>query len=209
MSLFAPNPTGQPTPAVAEGTAQEIEAMLLREPAEILTFVGYSAAEYEDPAGMLAQARQVLAACDPHETVVNIGATEQGIGAVYALAKVMGFGTLGVVSTLARLQNMPLSPWVDRVCFVHDLAWGGVIPGTVELSPTSTVIVNISHRLVGIGGGEAARDELLAARRAGLPVVFFPADMNHRIAYGKAARQGLPPPEMFCGAAHAAWMAAF
>jgi hypothetical protein len=39
---------------------------------------------------------------DPDRTLVSIGATAEGIGAVYALARSRGFSTLGIVSSLAR-----------------------------------------------------------------------------------------------------------
>ena len=48
------------------------------------------------------------------------------------------------------------------------------------------------------------RDEMLAARRAGKPVTFVPADMNHTIAREKAGKRGEPAPADFRGAAHSA-----
>lgn len=65
-------------------------------------------------------------------------------------------------------------------------------------------MVAVSHVLVGIGGGDVARDELLAAQRMGKRVSFVPADMNHRLALDKAASKGLSAPTDFRGAAHAA-----
>ena len=78
--------------------------------------------------------------------------------------------------------------------------WGGLVPGTERLSPTSTAIVDNSDVLVAIGGGEVARDEVVAARRAGKDVRFIPADMNHRIAREKAEQKGQPVPTDFRGA---------
>jgi hypothetical protein len=40
----------------------------------------------------------------------------------------------------------------------------------------------------------------VAAREAGKPVWFVPADMNHALAREKARRQGLAPPSDFRGA---------
>jgi hypothetical protein len=174
----------------------------------MLTFVGYSGAGYQDEAGMRAQAQQELARFDPARTLVNIGATAQGIGAVYELARERGFFTLGIVSSLARDAGESLSPCVDAVFFVRDTAWGGRLPGQTALSPTSAAIVANSQVLIGIGGGEIARDELLAARAAGKSVRFLPADMNHRIARDKALAKGLPAPVDFRGAAHRSLRAA-
>jgi hypothetical protein len=64
-------------------------------------------------------------------------------------------------------------------------------------------MVRSSAALVGICGGEIARDELLAARRAGKPVTFLPADMNHQLAREKASRKGQSEPREFGGAAAA------
>jgi hypothetical protein len=193
----------QGTPATREATSQQIGAFVRASGKQLLTFTGYSGAGYEDAAAMQAAAEQVLARHDPAQTLVNIGGTAVGIGEVYALAKARGFITLGIVSTLARDAGEPLSPCVDQVFFVRDTSWGGRLPGSTRLAPTSAAIVGNSHEFVGIGGGEVARDELRAARAAGKPVHFVPADMNHRIAIGKALAKGQRPPSDFRGAAHA------
>jgi threonine dehydratase len=65
-------------------------------------------------------------------------------------------------------------------------------------------MVAVSARLVAIGGGEVARDELLAAKALGRPVTFIAADMNHVAAVKKAAARGQPLPTDFRGAAHEA-----
>lgn len=186
------------------GSAQDVTEFVASSGMSLLTFVGYSAAGYEDEAAMLAQADQVLARHDPAHTMVNIGATPQGIGAVYELARRRGYFTLGIVSSLARDAGERLSPCVDLVIFVRDTQWGGRLAGSPALSPTSQAIVANSLAIVGIGGGDIARDEMLAARAAHKPVSFIPADMNHRIARDKALAQGLPEPFDFRGTAHAA-----
>ena len=40
-------------------------------------------------------------------------------------------------------------------------------------------MVEVSDRLVAIGGGDVARDEFIAAKRAGKDVTFIAADMDH------------------------------
>jgi hypothetical protein len=72
------------------------------------------------------------------------------------------------------------------------------------LSPTSAAIVANSSSIVGIGGAEIARDEMLSARRLGKSVTFIPADVNHQVALDKALKKQLSPPTDFRGAAHAA-----
>ena len=123
---------------------------------------------------------------------------------MYELAKQRGFTTSGIVSTQARESNATLSPCVDHVFFVQDPSWGGFVEGSERLSPTSAALVDVSDHLVAIGGGEVARDELVAATRAGKNTQFIPADMNHRIALEKAAKKGQAPPTDFRGAADAA-----
>jgi hypothetical protein len=190
--------------AVHEGGVDAIKDFIAERQAEVLTFEGYSGSRYQHPDAMLQHASRILDGKDPARTLINIGATAIGIGAVYEIAKRKGFTTMGIVSTLARQENAALSPCVDHVFFVEDETWGGLLPGTGQLSPTSQAIVDNSTSLVAIGGGDVARDELLAARRAGKPVDFIPADMNHEIARAKARKKGRPEPDDFRGSAHVA-----
>ncbi len=189
---------------VREASVEDIEAFVRDKQMEVLTFAGYSGARYEDPKAMLGRASKILDGLDPAKTLINIGATEGGIGAVYELAKRKGFTTMGIVSTLAREERVHLSKCVDYVFFVPDTYWGGKVPGADKLSPTSAALVKSSTSFVAIGGGEVTRDEMLAARHAGKPVTFFPAEMNHKIARERAAKKGEPDPADFRGAAHAA-----
>jgi hypothetical protein len=170
----------------------------------VLTFLGYSGSGYEDEAVMVAHAVLMLNEADPRTTLVNIGATPGGIGAVYALAQRLGFETTGIVSTQARASGVEMSAFVDAVFEVQDDTWGGFIKGTTRLSPTSEAMVDCSDRLVAIGGGEVARDELLVAQQRGKPTQFIAADMNHAAARARAARAGLPEPTDFSGPAAAA-----
>ena len=167
----------------------------------VLSFLGYSDSGYEDPAAMLDHAGRVLDGFETRSTLVNIGATPGGIGAVYELAQRRGFMTTGIVSTQAREMGVALSPFVEVVFFVADASWGGLVAGSAQLSPTSQAIVDHSDVIVAIGGGFAARDELDAALRAGKNARFIAAEMNHRVALAGAARKGLPPPSDFRGAA--------
>src|SRR4051794_14847549 len=76
------------TPTVSPAaTVQDIQAFFAKQQKTVVTFMGYSGAEYEDNAGMLKRAGANLDTLDPKKTIVNIGATPDGIGAVYELAK--------------------------------------------------------------------------------------------------------------------------
>jgi hypothetical protein len=198
----------QPPRQIADATPEQVRAFFAADGRTVVTFLGYSGAGYEDPAGMLAHAGRALDRLDPRKTIVNIGATAEGIGAVYELAKRRGFATTGIVSSEAKRSGATLSPCVDTVFFITDSTWGGYLPGTRTLSPTSSAMVAASGRLVAIGGGEVARDELRGARAAGTPVSFYAADMNHALALEKARAKGLPAPADFGGAAREAFTTA-
>ena len=187
-----------------ETTLASITAFIHSKQMTVLTFAGYSGAQYEDPEALMKHASRVLDGQDAAKTLINIGATAEGIGAVYERAKQKGFTTMGIVSTLARDERVALSKCVDYVFFVKDSTWGGQVPGTNHLSPTSAAIVESGTSFVAIGGGDVARDEMLAARQAGKPVTFIPADMNHKIAREKAQKKDEAAPTDFQGSAHRA-----
>ena len=79
----------------------------------------------------------------------------------------------GIVSVQAKQCNVALSPYVDYVFYVEDATWGGFLKGTERLSPTSEAMVENRNIVIGIGGGEVSRDELVAARRSGKKVPLF------------------------------------
>ncbi|MEB3318306.1 MAG: hypothetical protein VKO39_09245 [Cyanobacteriota bacterium] len=193
---------------VLDATTATIQAFVRAKGMEVLTFVGYSGAGYESPVELASQAASILDGKDPSRTLINSGATAEGIGAVYGLAKRKGFTTIGIVSSQARAQRVAFSPCADHVFVVNDATWGGRLPGQRELSPTSAAIVENSTAVVAIGGGEVARDEVLAAQQAGKLVVFIPADMNHAKAQRNARQAGKPAPRDFRGAVHQALMPA-
>lgn len=192
-----------PVPA-QEATPDEIMVFFRDKGMTVLTFVGNSGTGYDDNDRMLAAAAEVLDEHDPRTTIVNLGATKDGIGAVYEIARQRGFFTTGIVSTRARDEHAPLSPFVDRVFYVRDDDWGGYIEGTGRLGPTSSAMVGVSDIIVGIGGGDIARDELIAARQQHKITRFIEAEMNRQTARDAARRKGLPEPTDFRGSAAAA-----
>jgi hypothetical protein len=72
---------GKPA-TVRDATVEDVKAFFERENRKVLTFVGYSGAGYEHEASMLKQAERVLLEFDPTRTIVNGGATSEGIGDV-------------------------------------------------------------------------------------------------------------------------------
>ena len=167
----------------------------------VLTLLGFSGS-YESENALLQTVREILLEYTPEKTLVNIGGTEGGIGAVYPVAKSLRFTTTGIVSTKALDEGAPISEAVDYVCFIADDQWGGKLPDSDELSPTSKAMVACSDVMIGIGGGEISRDEMIAAKEQGRPVSFYPAELSHAEAILRAKEAGLPQPKTFWGEAH-------
>jgi len=182
-------------------TPDEARAFFDEQGKTVLTLFGYSSF-YEDEVAMLQIVKEFLSGYSKETTIVNIGATRGGLGAAYPLAKSMGFTTTGIVSTEALDYPGEISESVDYVCFIADEQWGGKLPGSDELSPTSKAMVACSNILVGLGGNEISRDEMLAGKVQGKPVFFYPAEVNHEWAIRRAKKKGLPKPDSFRGAAH-------
>lgn len=166
----------------------------------VVTFCGFSGNGYEDPIAVERIVREQLDRFAPQTTAICAGATAEGIGMVYSIAKQKRFRTIGIVSSLAEAEGIAMSNDVDVVYVVKDDTWGG-LQGT-RLSPTSEAMVEASNEMIGIGGGAIARDELEEARRRGKPISFFSAEMNHTLAIEKARKASKPPPDDFHGEAH-------
>ena len=180
---------------------EEAIAFFQKQGKTVLTFFGYSV-DYNDKEGMLKIVREVLSKYLPEKTLVNIGATTGGMGAAYPLIKSMGFVTAGIVSTEALTYPEDISDAVDHVCFIKDKQWGGKLPNSNKLSPTSTAMVACSDILVAIGGNDVSRDELLEGKAQGKPIQYFPAEMDHDAAIRRAKYLGVPMPESFMGSVH-------
>lgn len=182
-------------------TPEEAIAFFQRQGKTVLTFYGYSV-DYGDKDEMLKTVRDVLSQYRPEKTLVNIGATKGGMGMAYPLIKSLGFVTAGIVSTEALAYPKGISDAVDHVCFIKDSQWGGKLPNSNELSPTSKAMVACSDILVAIGGNDIARDELLEGKSQGKPIQYFPAEMDHDAAIRRAKYLGEPMPESFMGSVH-------
>lgn len=152
---------------------------------KVYTLFGYADLEYENKPEVMAQIELELRALDPATTIINIGATEEGIGAAYEVAKKLGFETMGVVSNRALNYNGKFSSDVDRIYIINDVLrlWGGYIPGTKDAAPVSTVFLRVSNTISAYGGGEhTAMVMREAVRRGGIDVKFTPAEMSHKKA---------------------------
>jgi hypothetical protein len=183
-------------------TPEETVSFIRSRSKMVLTFYGYSGMGYEDEDIMMGTAREVLSQYRPEKTLVLSGATEVGIGAVYALAKSLGFETAGIVTSKAAEKPEEISPFVDHICFIKDTQHGGKLPNSNELSPTSRAMVDCSDIMVAIGGNDISREELVEGKKQGKPIQYFPADMNHETAMRQATKKGLPTPDSFKGTVH-------
>ena len=167
----------------------------------VVTFVGFSGAGYEDAAAVERVIAKVLDDLSPISVLICAGATPEGIGAVYPLAKKRGFTTIGIVSVLAEKEGATFSQDVDTVFVIADDTWGGV-NADGKLSQTSSAMVGAADEMIVIGGGEIARDEIAAAMATGKKVRYIVADMNHAAAIRKAREMRQPEPDDFRGAVH-------
>ena len=180
-------------------TPEEAVSFIRMRGKTVLTFFGYSGMGYEDEEGMLQIVQNILSQYLPPKTLINIGATDVGVGKAYALAKALGFETSGIVSTQALEYPEDISTAVDHVCFIKDNQWGGMLPNSDELSPTSRAMVDCSDILAAIGGGDISRDELLEGKKLGKPVQYFSADMSHERVIRRAQSMGKTLPRSFTG----------
>jgi hypothetical protein len=177
-----------------------------------LTFFGYSGAGYNQPQSMLKAAElemQAISESTRPKTAIIIGATPEGIGQVYPVAKSLNFAaTVGIVSSLGKdYLSLEGTRSVDIIFIVEDTTWGGfpsgVKEGTFEdLSPTSKAMVAASDRLIGLGGGEVTGAELQVAKKLQKDVLFLEMESSREIALKKWQKKlaslkpgETPPPE--------------
>lgn len=172
---------------------------------KVYTLFGYSLLDYQDKRGALSKIRRELEKLDRSEWVINIGATEDGIGAAYQMAKSMGFQTIGLVSTQALTYSGRFSPYVDDIFIVNDRNWGGFIPGTQTLAPATEAYLQVSDVISAHGGGENTAVTITEAKRRGINVRYTPAEMNHDVANKQAAQAARPVPADYKGPAFYAW----
>ncbi len=194
-------PASGATRVIRPANADAAIALVRASARSVVAFLGFSGSGYEDAPAVERAIVKVLDGLDPKSVAISAGATPEGIGAVYPLAKKRGFTTIGIVSAIAEKEGAGFSPDVDTIYVIADETWGGR-DATGKMSPTSAVIVGSADEMIAIGGGEIARDEALAARALGKGVRYIAADMNHAAAIRKARERHQPEPDDFRGALH-------
>lgn len=162
--------------------ADEIIKMIAKKDKKVYTLFGYSALGYQNKGDLLENIRKELSEISAEEYIVCIGATEEGIGSAYKVAKDLGFETIGVVSTQALSYSGKFSDFVDMIYIVNDDLWGGFVPFTNKLAETTKVFLSISETISAYGGGKNTATTLAEANKLGTKTKFTPMDMNHENA---------------------------
>ena len=160
---------------------------------KVYSLFGYSALGYEDTQRLEEAIKRDLEPLSREEYVINIGATEEGIGMAYRVAKNMGFKTIGVVSTQALSYSGRFSDFVDSIYIVNDDYWGGIVPGTNTIAETTKAFLGVSDFISAYGGGENTAVTLKFAKEQGIPTKFEDFDMNHELADKVAKARGVQP----------------
>ena len=144
----------------------------------IVTYIGYSAQGYDESVHVEELIRKSLSRFNPNRVVINSGLTTVGIGAVYEIAKQMGFETIAVVSmeSLGQYRDEAgEAKGLSNVYRIADGTWGGLNKVTNELNPTSKVNAEVSDEMVAIGGGDIGYFEARAGIERRIPVALYSA----------------------------------
>ena len=188
-------------------TASEIIEKVRAKNKYVHTLFGYSRLGYEDEKEVMGSIKDELSQLDPASTLICIGATEEGIGGAYKIAKELGFPTIGIVSTQALTYSGKFSENADQIYIVNDTNWGGYIPGTLTLTEATRAFLGVSDFISAYGGGQNTAVTLEHAKKLGIKTSYHPAEMNHEIAKREAgdAGEGID----FKGAAFHTWNQVF
>ncbi len=177
----------------------------------VIAFAGYGELGYEREEVVREIALRVLAERAPSETVVHSGTLlrvggHAGIAEVYSIARELGITTTGIHPSVAMKfgDTHRVSRDCQHVFFLEDTSWGGLLPGSLEPSPSLSLHLEVSHELVAIGGGKHAAEELLAFTSRGIEARYFAAEMNHATTLDWSARSGAGIHDLG-GAAQEAW----
>lgn len=148
-----------------------------------IVFAGFSGLEYAAADRVDTHVRAILdekiAQYGKDNLVAVAGATEEGIGRIYAIAKSLGIATLGIVSTEAEKWDVPISPYCDKVIYVPDPKGTWEVNAedgesyTVKAAWISRMRGGLGGCLVLLGGGDVAVTELKQAWAKKIPTQVF------------------------------------
>ncbi len=192
-------------PWMAAESETEIERKVKALGKKVHSLFGYSALEYQDRPALLQQIRKDLEMLDPKATIINIGVTAEGLGAAYEVAKEMGFETMGLVSNKFLENGGHYSEFVDHIFIVNDKQWGGYLPGSKKLAPTTKLYIKLSDSMAAYGGGEITNVTLKEFSKTGKSINYRPFDMNHDKAILSAKNKGRAKPTSFNSNVDSTW----
>ncbi|MFL9858240.1 LWXIA domain-containing protein [Paraburkholderia madseniana] len=170
----AESPEPQPTPA-ATPSVRPVDTVLdqvetLAEGKRVVVFGGYSGLGYRDVDALKAHIASTLnaevAAHGAENLLVVAGATSDGIGVAYEVAKSHGLATAGIVSEAAR--EFGASPYCDQVIYVPDPHenWQVMAPDGRSYMLS---IAQDNGIYYAFGGGDVTVAELAEARERNIP----------------------------------------
>ncbi|PTB17743.1 hypothetical protein C9I57_26340 [Trinickia symbiotica] len=141
-----------------------------------LVVAGFSGLGYADPAHLDRQFREILnqkiKKHGRHNLIVVAGATDEGIGRVYDLAREEGIATRGIVSSEAQRWGTKISPSCQHVIYVKrpEDDWNVTSPE----GDSYMVRAALGGSFLAFGGGEVAVTEATEALNKGIRTELFP-----------------------------------
>ncbi|EAN4380549.1 hypothetical protein DRE45_21375 [Salmonella enterica subsp. enterica] len=156
------------------------ELDLITQNKHVMVFSGFSALGYENiellKKTIKLELKRAINVYGEDLLCVVAGATSEGIGIVYDLAKEMKISTLGIVSEQAKGHE---SPNCDKVVYVPDpeKTWKVLdVTGNSYMVYVATQKDNISRtgEFIALGGGNVTLSELNEAKRLNLFVKVYP-----------------------------------
>lgn len=188
----------------------EIVQAVRRKSKYVLYLAGYAELGYEQREHTEDAVAHLLLDFSPADTLVLSGTLlrtggQEGIACAYRIARAQGFETAGLHSSIAMRFHAThrVSPLCQSSFFVRDRRWGGLTDDG-RYSPTLTLLLDLSHEMVAVGGGWHTADELTAFARERKRIRYVPAEMNHHAVHEWCARAGIPTLD-YRGAALDAW----
>lgn len=146
----------------------------------VIVFSGFSALGYKDihhlKESLHSELEKAISKYGAHALCVVAGATDEGIGVVYNLAKKMGIETLGIVSEQAIGF---VSSNCDKVVYIADPTGSWKVldeTGNSYMVYVATRNDKISRtgEFIAFGGGEVTLSELNEARSIGVTYKVYP-----------------------------------
>lgn len=161
----------------------------------VLVFGGFSGMGYKDPEKLQVHIqKEIKRHIDQHgvhNLLIVAGATPDGIGCVYDIAKNLGVNTLGIVSQQASTNSLAKN--CDNVIQIKDPDNSWKVP---DDSGDSYVVYAASKNgcFLAFGGGSVTSSELEEATRKEIETKVFPdpIKLEEKLAQGKTRAEICP-----------------